>query len=399
MKIGRKEIRVPIIQGGMGVGISLGGLAGAVAKEGAVGIISAAQTGFREADFYENTLQANLRAMGKEWNKARNTAEHGVIGFNIMVAMNHYKEYVQEAVRLGADIIISGAGLPTELPKYVREAAAEIGGETLGGAEPDAAVWKKSIDEKPDAAVRKKAISEKPGAACCRQPALAPIVSSEKSAQVILKYWDRKYNCTADVIVIEGPLAGGHLGFSMEKLEEYQKLGVQPYEEEIGRILTVIRSYEEKYEKKIPVFVAGGMDSGACLKRMQQLGADGIQTASRFAVTEECDAALTYKQSYLNAQPQDIVLIQSPVGMPGRAINNHFARETGAGKRRPPSRCTRCLAKCNPKETPYCITEALIKAANGDVEEGLLFCGGNIGKLKKIETVKEVIDSLMEVSL
>ncbi|MDD3797070.1 MAG: nitronate monooxygenase, partial [Lachnospiraceae bacterium] len=323
------------------------------------------QTGFREADFYENTLQANLRAMGKEWNKARNTAEHGVIGFNIMVAMNHYKEYVQEAVRLGADIIISGAGLPTELPKYVREAAAEIGGETSGSAE----------------------------------PALAPIVSSEKSAQVILKYWDRKYNCTADVIVIEGPLAGGHLGFSMEKLEEYQKSGVQPYEEEIRRILTVIRSYEEKYEKKIPVFVAGGMDSGACLKRMQQLGADGIQTASRFAVTEECDAALAYKQSYLNAQPQDIVLIQSPVGMPGRAINNHFARETGAGKRRPPSRCTRCLAKCNPKETPYCITEALIKAANGDVEEGLLFCGGNVGKLKKIETVKEVIDSLMEVSL
>ena len=168
LRVGEKQLKVPIIQGGMGVGIVLEELAGSVAKEGAVGIISAAQIGYQEPDFDTDARKANLRAIGKEMEKARAISPDGIIGFNIMVAMRHYEDYVREAVRAGTDLIISGAGLPTELPKYVAGSSVQI----------------------------------------------APIVSTEKSAKVILKYWDKKYQRTADVLVIEGPSAGGHLGFT-----------------------------------------------------------------------------------------------------------------------------------------------------------------------------------------
>ena len=210
ISLGDKQIKIPLIQGGMGVGISMGGLAGAVAKEGAAGIISNAQIGFREADFEKNPFQANLRAMESEYQKARKTAPDGVIGFNIMVALKHYEEYVRHAAAIGCDLIISGAGLPTELPHYVEGTDTKI----------------------------------------------APIVSTEKSARVILKYWDRKYNRVPDLLVIEGPKAGGHLGFTKEQLEIFDD---KAYNEEVKSILKAVREYEEKYERKIPVVLAGGM--------------------------------------------------------------------------------------------------------------------------------------------
>lgn len=344
--MGNIRAEVPVIQGGMGVGISLGGLAGAVAREGGTGIISAAQIGFKEPDFDRNTLEANLRAIRKEYDKARQAAPHGVIGFNIMVAMRHYETYVRAAIETGADLIISGAGLPTELPKIAGDSEVK----------------------------------------------LAPIVSTDKSAQVILKYWDRKYKRIPDLLVIEGPEAGGHLGFTKEQLEIF---GGDSYDAEILRIMETVKGYEDKYSRKIPVAIAGGIETASQAAHAFSLGADAIQVASRFVTTEECDADNRYKEAYLRAGEKDIVIVKSPVGMPGRAIKNSFMEQVLSGKRIPHSPCHGCLHKCSPDEIPYCITDALIHAARGEVEDALLFCGANAYKAERIETVKEVIDSLL----
>lgn len=360
LKLGNIEAKLPIIQGGMGIGISLGNLAGAVAKEGGIGIISAAQIGFREPDFDRNTLEANLRAVKKEYDKARAIAPDGVIGFNIMVAMRHYEDYVRAAIDAGADLIISGAGLPTDLPK--------IAGDS---------------DVK-----------------------LAPIVSTDKSAKVILKFWDKKYHRVPDLLVIEGPKAGGHLGFTKDQLTEYADDGTadpatdadrysRAYDEEVAKIFATVRSYEEAYGKKIPVAIAGGIEDREQAEHAFSLGADAIQVATRFVTTEECDADIRYKEAYLNAQESDIVIVKSPVGMPGRAILNSFMKKVMAGEKIPHSPCHGCLHKCNPAEIPYCITDALIHAAKGETEDALLFCGAYAYRADKIETVKEVIDSLI----
>lgn len=346
LKIGTLTAKLPIVQGGMGVGISLSGLAGAVAREGGVGIISAAQIGYREADFDQDPVAANLRAIKSEYAKARETAPDGVIGFNIMVAMQHYDEYVKAAVDTGADLIISGAGLPTDLPSYV------AGSDTK----------------------------------------IAPIVSTDKSAKVILKYWDRKYHRTADMVVIEGPKAGGHLGFHKDQLEAFSD---SVYDEEILAIMDTVKTYGEKFGVDIPVVIAGGIGNAEQAGHAFDLGADGIQVASRFVTTVECDAHEKFKQSYLDAKEEDIVIVKSPVGMPGRAIMNPFMERVMKEGKIPHSPCHRCLHKCNPVEIPYCITDALIHSAKGEVDDGLLFCGANAYKAEKMETVKGVIDSLL----
>ena len=344
--IGNLKIEKPIIQGGMGIGISLGNLAGAVAKAGGVGIISAAQIGFQEPDFETNTKEANLRAVQKEFEKARAIAPKGVIGFNIMVAMRHYEEYVKAAVKAGADLIISGAGLPTDLPKLTERSKTKI----------------------------------------------APIVSTEKSAKVILRYWDKKYHRVPDLLVIEGPKAGGHLGFDREQLEFFHP---KAYDEEVRLIMNVVKEYEEKYEAHIPVALAGGIFNAEDADHAFSLGANAIQVASRFVTTEECDADIRFKEAYLKAEEEDVVIVQSPVGMPGRAILNSFMEKVKAGEKQTSGKCLGCLRNCKPAEIPYCITQALINAVKGNVEEGLLFCGANVWQQKKIETVKEVMDSLL----
>lgn len=346
LKMGNIEAKVPLIQGGMGVGISLGRLAGAVAKEGGIGIISAAQIGFKEPDFDTNTKEANLRAIQKEYDKARAIAPDGIIGFNIMVAMRHYEEYVRAAIDAGADLILSGAGLPTDLPRIAGDSRAK----------------------------------------------LAPIVSTDKSAKVILKYWGRKYKRMPDLLVIEGPKAGGHLGFTKEQLKAYDQAA---YDAEVSDILDTVRSYEEEFQCRIPVALAGGIENKAQAEHSFSLGVDAIQAATRFVTTEECDAHIKYKEAYLNAKETDIVIVKSPVGMPGRAILNPFMEKVMAGERIPHSSCHGCLQKCNPSEIPYCITDALVHAARGEVDDALLFCGAYAYKADHLETVKEVIDSLM----
>lgn len=367
LKIGNLVAKHPVIQGGMGVGVSLSSLAGAVAKAGGIGIISTAQIGFKDQDFGKNPMAANLRAIHSELKKAREKAPQGILGFNIMVATKEYASYVKEAVKAGADVIISGAGLPIDMPKFVAEAENENGG------------------------------SEKKE----RRTMIAPIVSSVKSALVICRMWDRKYHTAPDFVVVEGPCAGGHLGFSREQLTELgadtdhvaETFDEPAYDKEIRGIIETVKSFAEKYKKHIPVITAGGIFDHKDVLHQFALGAEGIQAATRFVTTEECDADIAYKEAYINAKEEDIVIVKSPVGMPGRAIKNKFLERVAQGPVKV-ERCFRCVEHCNPAETPYCITKALINAAEGKIDEALLFCGSNAYRCEKIETVPEVMAAL-----
>ena len=253
LKIGELTARIPVIQGGMGVGISLSGLAGSVAACGGVGVISTAQIGYRDPEFEKDPIKTNLRVIGEEIQKARKIAKGGILGVNIMVATKQYAEYVKAAVKAGIDLIISGAGLPMELPKLVAGSKTKI----------------------------------------------APIVSTVKAARVICRFWDHHYQRMPDLVVIEGPKAGGHLGFSRKQLEEFTPV---TYDQEIRGILAEVKKYADKYGKEIPVVVAGGIFTREDMLHAMELGADGVQMGTRFVTTWECDASEAYKQTYLHAK-------------------------------------------------------------------------------------------------
>ena len=343
--IGNLIAKFPIIQGGMGVGVSRSKLAGAVAKEGGIGVISTAQIGYDEPDFDKHQIDTNLAAIGKHVALAKQNADGGIVGVNIMVATMQYERYIKAACEAGADLIISGAGLPITLPELVKGYNIKI----------------------------------------------APIVSSLRAANVILKMWDRKYNRTADFIVIEGPRAGGHLGFSKEQLDHMEEMD---YDAEIRSIIEYAKEFEQKYQTRIPVIVAGGIFDQEDIKHVLSLGADGVQIATRFVVTEECDASDEFKQAYLNAKKEDIKIVISPVGMPGRAIMTPFMENVSCAKI-PVKKCFHCLERCNPRETPYCITKALIEAVKGNIKGGLVFCGDNVHRLKEMTTVKAIFRELV----
>lgn len=340
--IGNLRVRIPVIQGGMGVGVSLSGLAGAVAAAGGVGVISTAQIGFREPDYDENPLACNLRAVGKEIRKARQLADGGVIAVNIMVATQDYEEYVKAAVEAKVDLIISGAGLPMQLPKLVEGSDVKI----------------------------------------------APIVSSKNALAVIAKYWKKKFDRLPDLVVIEGPQAGGHLGFTRTQIEEYTE---EEYDKEIVKIIELAGEIEAQYDVSIPVVVAGGIYSKEDMEHYLALGANGVQMGTRFVTTVECDASDSYKQAYINATKEDIVIVDSPVGMPGRAIRNEFLERVKNGERFM-DKCRRCISTCKPQSSPYCISRALINAVKGNINEGLLFCGSNAYRAKRLETVREIME-------
>lgn len=372
------SLDIPIFQGGMGVGVSLGSLAGAVAAEGGAGTISTAQIGFRESDFEKNPLEANLRAIGKEIKKAKKLAcGCGAVGVNIMTVTHRYGDYVKEAIRQKADFIVSGAGLPMDLP-------------TLA----------KGSDVK-----------------------LVPIVSSVRAASVICRRWLKKEDRLPDAVVIEDPKAGGHLGFSMDEIEEYAagqteidevKNGVsrtfqedsnvnrvllnsgqkKTFQDEIRKIIEYIRNFGAEHQKYIPVIVAGGVRTAEDFQEQINLGADGVQMATAFVPTVECDAHPAFKEAYIKCKKEDIDIVKSPVGMPGRAIQNAFIQKASQ-QRIPPEKCLRCISVCKPAETPYCITKALINSVTGNLDEGLIFCGANAWKEDRIRTVKEVIRSVL----
>lgn len=347
IKVGDKESKYPIIQGGMGVGVSMHNLAGHVSKEGGIGIISTADIGYLESDFETNHKEANLRAIGKEIKKARKIAgKDKILGVNIMVALKDYQEIVLECVRQKIDLIISGAGLPRDLPEYV------IGTNTK----------------------------------------IAPIVSSLKVCEFIVKRWIQRYNYVPDMIVIEGPKAGGHLGFKEEELVPKVTKNLEDITKEI---VSYIHEVEKETGKEIPVIVAGGIWSSQDIIKYLDLGASGVQMATRFVATYECDAALEFKEAYVKAKPKDIKIIKSPVGLPGRAINNKFIKSVEENKI-PIKKCYGCIKTCDIKTTPYCITKALINAVKGNIDEGLIFCGSNVGRIKEIVSVHDLMQDLVK---
>lgn len=337
LRIGDLCARIPVIQGGMGVGVSLSGLAGAVAAAGGVGIISTAQIGWREPDFARNPIECNLKAIGDEIKKAREKANGGIIGVNIMVATRRYEDYVKAAAAAGADLIISGAGLPMTLP------------EIAGNAK------------------------------------IAPVVSSRKSLSVISKYWKKKYDRKPDLVIVEGPEAGGHLGFSHEEIDEYTVTNTKNYDDEIKAVI------ELADELEVSVVVAGGIYERKDMDHYLEMGAKGVQIATRFVTTKECDASDAYKQAYIDAKKEDIDIVKSPVGMPGRAIHNAFLDKVNSGERFMRG-CRQCIITCKPDMAPYCITEALINAVEGRLDEGLIFCGSNAYRATKIETVADIME-------
>lgn len=341
LRIGGLCARIPVIQGGMGVGVSLSGLAGAVAAAGGVGVISTAQIGYRDPDFGRHPIECNLKAVGEEVRKARAAADGGIIGVNIMVVTRRYEDYVRAAAQAGADLIISGAGLPMNLPELAGDAR------------------------------------------------IAPIVSSRKVLHVIARHWRKKYGRKPDVVVVEGPLAGGHLGFSREDIEAYTVTGEKDYDDEVKAII------ELADELETPVVVAGGVYERSDMEHWLAMGAKGVQIATRFVTTRECDASDAYKQAYIDASKEDIVIVRSPVGMPGRAIHNAFLDRVGAGERFMRG-CRQCITTCRPDTAPYCITEALINAVEGNLEEGLIFCGSNACRADRIETVADIMEEFSQ---
>lgn len=338
MQIGTKELEFPLIQGGMGVGVSLGNLAGHVARGGGIGVISSVNAGYAEPDFETNTLEANLRALRREIKRAREIAEgKGLIGVNIMTAVTHFEETCRCAALSGADVILSGAGLPLSLPGLVE------GTKTL----------------------------------------CAPIISSARAAGLLVKRYERSFRRKPDFFVLEGYKAGGHLGFSGDDLAAGTC-------RDNHALLREVR--EEAGE--IPVFVAGGVFDGKDMASYIREGASGVQIGTRFIATKECEAHPRFKQAILEAREKDIAIIESPVGMPARAIISPLIRRLQEGKRYPAVRCNNCLRACRKKDSPYCISRALIEAVKGNWEEGLFFAGSNAARVDRIVPVKELMDGI-----
>lgn len=341
-----KKLSFPLIQGGMGVGVSLSGLAGAVMREGCMGVISAAHPGYRKKNFRTDSVSANCQAITEEIEKARKIANNqGLLGINIMVAMKDYISYVKTAVKEKVDAIISGAGLPLDLPNHVKDP----------------------------------------------NILLAPIVSSGKAIQLICKVWDRRYQVIPDFVVVEGAEAGGHLGFKREDLLENK---CETLENIYLDVKAQLKPYQEKYEKDIPVFVAGGIFNGKDIAKYLKLGADGVQMGTRFIATEECDADIAFKEAIIATTKETIQIIKSPTGFPGRGIMNTFMKQNQERGNISIRNCLNCLTPCTSSNTPYCITEALIQAVKGNTQRGLVFAGSNAYRIDKIVTVKELIDEL-----
>jgi nitronate monooxygenase len=344
--IGDLTTKLPIIQGGMGVGISRSGLASAVAGEGGIGVIATAGIGMFEPDFIKDFLGANIRALQKEIIKARAKSE-GVIGVNIMVALSNFADMARTAIQEGVDIIFSGAGLPLSLPQF------------LEGS---------------------------------RKTKLVPIVSSARAVKIIFKKWIEKYNYIPDAVVVEGPLAGGHLGFKADQIDNPE----YALENLIPQVIAEVGVFEKECQKAIPVIAAGGVYTGADIYRFLQLGAAGVQMATRFIATDECDAALEFKQAFLGVKPEDLVIIKSPVGLLGRAIGNQFIADVALGKKKPFQCPYHCIITCDYQNSPYCIAQALISACRGRLEHGFVFSGANGYRTTGIVPVKDLIQALIE---
>ncbi len=338
--IGDLEINPPIIQGGMGVRVSKSGLASAVANQGCVGIIASVGLGDFEHSKASQFNKVNNEVLRTEIRKARSLSK-GIIGVNVMVVLSNYEELIKICVEENVDIIICGSGLPLDLPKM------------LNG---------KNIK-------------------------LIPIVSSARAFNIIYKKWKQNYNKIPDAVIVEGPMAGGHLGFDYDDVV----LERTPTLEELT---TELVAFVKTLEEPIPIIAAGGIFDGKDIARFLKLGASGVQMATRFVTTVECDVHEDFKQAYINAQKDDITIIKSPVGLPGRVIINEFVHKIRCGATVPFNCSYHCLRTCEPRTAPYCIAKVLANAASGLLDDSFIFAGSNAYRCNEIVTVKHLIDEL-----
>jgi len=345
LKIGDLTLAVPVIQGGMGVGISLSRLAAAVANEGGVGVISSAGLGLLYRYFSADYLEASIYGLKEEIRKAREKTL-GIIGVNVMVAMTNFVDMIKTSIAEKVDIIIAGAGLPLDLPSFLK---------------------KDSITK------------------------LVPIVSSARATRIICEKWKTNYDYLPDAVIVEGPKAGGHLGFKKEQINDNN----YTLEKLVPEIVHEVKIFEEKHNKIIPVIAAGGIYSGEDIRNIMKLGASGVQMGTRFVTTYECDASEGFKQAYIRAEEKDIEIINSPVGMPGRAIFSNFIRKVRDRKKQPIKCPFKCIKTCDISKSPYCIITALANALKGNFENGFAFAGSNAFRATKISSVKEVFQSLL----
>ncbi len=347
LELAGRTLETPILQGGMGVGISMGNLAGAVASCGAMGTISTAIAGYNLPEFKTDPQAANLLALKREVQKAKEIAAgKGIVAINAMVATRQYADSVKTAVAAGVDAVVCGAGIALDLP----------------------------------------AITE--GA----KVALAPIVSSGRAAALLCKTWLKRYNTLPDFVVLEGSKAGGHLGFAAKDVLEGTTSTLETL---VVEVKNALEAFEKTANRKIPLFPAGGINDGAHMAKLMQLGADGAQFATSFIATHECDASDGYKKVILSATDDDVAILHSPVGMPGRAVRTPLIDRLESGNGDRPTRCVSCLVTCDPKTTSFCIANALVSAVRGDYERGLFFCGSNVGRVNKIIPVKSLLDDLV----
>ena len=345
LNIGGLRIKIPIIQGGMGVGISLSGLAVAVAEQGGVGVISSAGLGLLYKNSAADYLMASIEGLKEEIRKAKEKTL-GVIGVNIMTAMSNFKDMVVTAINEKVDIIFAGAGLPLDLPSFLKQE---------------------------------------------NKTKLVPIVSSARAAKIICSKWKSNYNYLPDAFVVEGPKAGGHLGFKKQDVNKEQC----SLEVIVKEVIEEVSHYEDAQSKKIPIIAAGGIYTGSDMYDIMKLGAKGVQLGSRFVTTEECDASPLFKQEYINASESDIEIINSPVGMPGRAIHNKFLDRVKNGEKIPKKCPFKCIKTCDIEKSPYCIINALYNAYKGNFKFGFAFAGSNAYKASKITTVKEIFSEFI----
>ena len=344
LSLGDLRIELPIIQGGMGVRVSSSSLASAVSNEGALGMIAAVGLGEECGDEkrdYKTRSRAELTNIIRQTRRLTKNP----FGVNIMCVLTNYDELVEASQAESVDVIISGAGLPLRLPSLIKN----------------------------------------------NRTKLVPIVSSARAAKIICDTWSRRYKRLPDAIVVEGPLAGGHLGYSLAELADTKNFSLDGI---LSQVLAVARSFENA-KLRIPVIAAGGVFDGKDIARVMRLGASGVQMATRFVCTHECDVSIKYKEAYISAEKEDIVVIQSPVGMPGRVIRNEFVKKVTEGEHVAFGCEYKCLHTCDTKKVNYCIAKALLNAYRGDLDKGFAMCGSNAYRIKKIVSVKDLVSELV----
>ncbi len=355
LKIGKFEIKYPIIQGGMGVGISWDQLAGTVSKEGGLGIISSVGTGYYQDEAFADKIVAgkpyealnfySKKALVEIFKNARKICADAPLGCNVLYAINDYGRVVRDACEAGADAIITGAGLPTNMPEFTADF--------------------------PDVA-------------------LIPIVSSAKALKIICKRWTQRYNRLPDAVIVEGPKSGGHQGFTYEQCFE-----------EVYQLENLIAPIKEEIKKwgDFPLIAAGGIWDKKDIDKMMALGADGVQMGTRFIATHECDAHQNFKEVLLQTKEEDIKLLKSPVGYPARGVRTKLI-EMVEKREGPAIKCiSNCVAPCHrgeeAKVVGYCIADRLSDAYLGNKETGLFFTGSNGYRINEIISVKELMHKLV----